>query len=33
MVFDGFGELRLRIKPARKNQSLRIRNAADFLEI
>ena len=32
-VFDGLGQLRLRIKPARNNQSLRIRHAADFLEI
>jgi hypothetical protein len=32
-VFDGFQTLHLRLTPARNNQSLRIRHAADFLEI
>jgi hypothetical protein len=32
-VFDGFSQLSLRLAPTRNNQSLRIRHAADFLEI
>jgi hypothetical protein len=32
-VFDGFSDLTLRLAPTRNNQSLRIRHAADFLEI
>jgi len=32
-VFDGFSTLHLRTVPTRNNQSLRIRHAADFLEI
>jgi hypothetical protein len=32
-VFDGHGELTLRVTPTRNGQSLRVRPAADFLEI
>jgi len=32
-VFDGFSMLHLRTAPTRNNQSRKIRNAADFLEI
>jgi len=32
-VFDGYKQLHLRLAPTRNNQSLRIRHAADFLEI
>jgi hypothetical protein len=32
-VFDGFTTLHLRLSPTRNNQNLRIRHAADFLEI
>jgi hypothetical protein len=32
-VFDGFSMLHLRLTPPRNNQSVRIRHAADFLEI
>jgi hypothetical protein len=32
-VFDGFSELRLRLTPARNNQRVGVRDAAEFLEI
>lgn len=32
-VFDGFTTLHLRLSPSRNNQNLRIRHAAEFLEI
>jgi PD-(D/E)XK endonuclease len=32
-IFDGYSQLSLRLVPTRNNQTRRIRNAADFLEI